>query len=96
MTASKAANLNKKRPVLRVKGIPPEPYEPDPDPLRELCGLFCAVRAYSQTMSDQPDIGREHPLYPPNQPIDPRGWWDQRPLWDQIERTLEGHGFGRE
>jgi hypothetical protein len=82
-------------PQLRCKGMKPPTHTPDPDDLRELCGLAACLRAWASTPGDQPDAGREHALYPPKQ-YRPGLGSDEGPLWSAIECVLARHGFGKE
>jgi hypothetical protein len=74
--------------------MPAPEHTPDPDDMRELCGLAACMRAWACTAGDEPDAGREHALYPPKQ-YRPGLGANEGPLWDAIERVLSRHGHGR-
>lgn len=80
-------------PTLRQKGMQRPAHTPDPDDLRELCGLAACLRSWGHTHADEDDAGRQHALYPVRQ-FQGDGP-DEGPLWSAIERVLARHGFGR-
>jgi hypothetical protein len=80
-------------PTLRRKGMQAPSHTPHPDDLRELCGLMSALRAWAHTSGDEPDIGRDHPLYPPKQ-YRPGVGASEGPLWAAIDVVMRRHGFG--
>jgi hypothetical protein len=68
-------------------------HTPDPDDMRELCGLVACLRGWSCTHGDEADHGREHALYPVRQYRN--GAACEGPLWAAIETVLARHGHGR-
>ncbi|MCC8400947.1 hypothetical protein LJ655_03405 [Paraburkholderia sp. MMS20-SJTN17] len=89
------AKVRERKPRrIRKQGLPTPAYVPDPDDLRELCGLVACLRAWIRAAGNQYDNGREHVLFPrlvTGQPI----WKAESPLWQAIQRVLDRHGFGR-
>jgi hypothetical protein len=70
----------------------PPTHTPDPDDMRELCGLVACMRAWACTHGDEYDPGREHPLYPRKQWRN--GSAHEGPLWAALETVLRRHGYG--
>jgi hypothetical protein len=80
-------------PTLRRKGMSNPTHTPDPDDLRELCGLVRCLRAWAHTNTDEHDDGRDHILYPMRQQRPDTGA-NEGPLWAAISVVLDRNGFG--